>query len=379
MYQRLVAIIVAIGVILIPPVAQQQANAQQEECHTFLESSKMVCGSFLTYWKEHGSLAQQGLPITSVFNELSAIDGKTYTVQYFERAVFELHPENKPPYDVLLSLLGALDYQQRFPGGAPGQKPNEEAGSVLFKETGKRVGGVFLSYWQSHGGLMQQGYPISDEFQTRSPLDGKIYTVQYFERAVFELHPENKPPFNVLLSQLGTFQLRAKYPGGDPGINSVVPTPTPIQSTPYDAEEDARSHPSAPPPEQPVQHFLDRNPGTEQRKCVDVERHEIVRSGEFVAGDFRRYIDQWRPNMPSNEGKIWWVPLHQDKMGGLKVRAFSLDDSTVNRMYYFPMAASSREGRQFYPSGIPLPTAGRWRLVATSGPDWGCFDVTVGR
>ena len=33
-----------------------------------------------------------------------------------------------------------------------------------------------------------------------SDLDGKSYTVQYFERAVFELHPENQPPFNVLLS-----------------------------------------------------------------------------------------------------------------------------------------------------------------------------------
>jgi branched-chain amino acid transport system substrate-binding protein len=35
--------------------------------------------------------------------------------------------------------------------------------------------------------------------------------VQYFERAVFELHPENQPPFDVLLSQLGTFQNRQKH------------------------------------------------------------------------------------------------------------------------------------------------------------------------
>jgi hypothetical protein len=27
-------------------------------------------------------------------------------VQYFERARFEYHPENQPPYDVLLGLLG---------------------------------------------------------------------------------------------------------------------------------------------------------------------------------------------------------------------------------------------------------------------------------
>jgi hypothetical protein len=35
--------------------------------------------------------------------------------------------------------------------------------------------------------------------------------VQYFERAVMEYHPENKVPYDVLLSQLGTFQYKAKY------------------------------------------------------------------------------------------------------------------------------------------------------------------------
>jgi hypothetical protein len=39
-------------------------------------------------------------------------------------------------------------------------------------------------------------------------LDGKVYAVQYFERAVFEYHPENQPPYDVLLSHLGTFRYR---------------------------------------------------------------------------------------------------------------------------------------------------------------------------
>jgi len=49
---------------------------------------------------------------------VSVVDGKPYTVQYFERAVFELHPENQPPYDVLLSLLGALRYGEKYGGGS---------------------------------------------------------------------------------------------------------------------------------------------------------------------------------------------------------------------------------------------------------------------
>jgi hypothetical protein len=111
---------------------------------------------------------------------------------------------------VLLSLLGAFRYKQEYPNGAPGQVPNAGPGSVLFRETGKRVGGAFLKYWQEHGGLAQQGLPISDEFQEKSDLDGKTYTVQYFERAVFEYHPENTPPYDVLLSQLGTFRYKAR-------------------------------------------------------------------------------------------------------------------------------------------------------------------------
>jgi phosphate ABC transporter phosphate-binding protein len=47
--------------------------------------------------------------------------------------------------------------------------------------------------------------------------------IQYFERAVFEYHPENQPPYNVLLAQLGRFRYDAfyskpKYPGVDTKI-----------------------------------------------------------------------------------------------------------------------------------------------------------------
>src|SRR3954454_19551776 len=77
--------------------------------------------------------------------------------------------------------------------------------SRTFPETGKTVRGRFLRYWDEHGGLPQQGYPISGELQEQSETDGKPYTVQYFERAVFEQHPENAAPYDVLLSLLGTF------------------------------------------------------------------------------------------------------------------------------------------------------------------------------
>jgi hypothetical protein len=142
-----------------------------------------------------------------------------YTVQYFERAVFEYHPEKRPPHDVLLSLLGAFEYKKRYPGGASGQIPNNAPGSVSFPATGKQLGGPFLRYWQNGGGLAQYGYPISDEFRERSATDGKEYTVQYFERAVFEIHPEYAgTPHEVLLSHLGRSRFHEVYIAMLPGV-----------------------------------------------------------------------------------------------------------------------------------------------------------------
>lgn len=94
-----------------------------------------------------------------------------------------------------------------------------------FPETRQTVCGRFLRYWQENGGLRQQGYPISAEFRERSDLNGQTYTVQYFERAVFELHPENQPPNDVLLSQLGTFEYRRKYTAGTPPPAGQTPAP----------------------------------------------------------------------------------------------------------------------------------------------------------
>jgi hypothetical protein len=51
--------------------------------------------------------------------------------------------------------------------------------------------------------LAQFGFPVSEEFTERLE-DGQQYTVQYFERARFEYHPEYAgTPYEVLLGQFG--------------------------------------------------------------------------------------------------------------------------------------------------------------------------------
>lgn len=179
----------------------------------FPETGKCVGGTFLQYWEANGGLAQQGLPLTDEFDEVSPTNGKTYKVQYFERARFEHHPENKGQYVVLLGLLGMEQHKVKYAAADP---PVEAATAGTgecrtFAETGKKACGRFLDYWNKNGGLAQQGLPLTNTFWEINPTNGQRYEVQYFERARFEAHPENPAPYDVLLGLLGREQYLAKY------------------------------------------------------------------------------------------------------------------------------------------------------------------------
>ena len=75
--------------------------------------------------------------------------------------------------------------------------------SRTFPETGQTVQGRFLAYWEAHGGLALNGYPLSGEFMETLEADKPPYLVQYFERTRLEYHPENAAPDDVLLGQFG--------------------------------------------------------------------------------------------------------------------------------------------------------------------------------
>ena len=90
----------------------------------------------------------------------------------------------------VVGLAGAMLAAGLAGAISPARAAND---SFYFTQTRHTVSGAFWAYWQSHGGLAQQGYPISEEFQ-ESSADGKTYTVQYFERAVFESIPRTSHP-----------------------------------------------------------------------------------------------------------------------------------------------------------------------------------------
>ena len=73
----------------------------------FPQTGHNVPTDFYRYWSDGGGLAQFGLPLTESYMQRLE-DGKTYQVQYFERARFEWHPENPAPYSILLGQFGRM-------------------------------------------------------------------------------------------------------------------------------------------------------------------------------------------------------------------------------------------------------------------------------
>ena len=173
------------------------ASAATPRC--FAATGRCIAGVFLAYWEAHGGLARHGLPLSDEFTQTLA-DGRPYTVQYFERSRFELHPEHAAPDDVQLGQLGRALHPADPPDGPP-RGPGVQDG-FYFPETGHWVGGRFFDYWYTQGGLAQFGYPLSAALVERLD-DGNAYTVQYFERARLEYHPENLSPNDLLLGQFG--------------------------------------------------------------------------------------------------------------------------------------------------------------------------------
>ncbi len=92
----------------------------------------------------------------------------------------------------------------------------EFAASRCYTKTGYCVSLRFTTFWQAHGDLAINGYPISEEFI--ETLDGKDYAVQYFERARFEYHPEiADPQYQVLLGQFGR-----RIRPADPPVGAII-------------------------------------------------------------------------------------------------------------------------------------------------------------
>lgn len=205
----------------VHPLVSRAAPSTDPSQTYFDVTGHNVGPSFYGYWQSHGGLHRFGYPLTELFEEQSQVDGNTYLVQYFERGRFEWHPEYIGTEDeVLLGLLG-LELTENRQSEAP-FLPIEPFTStdelVYFPETGHSTSYRFLNYWQTNGGAMALGYPISEKYEEVSETDGTTHLVQYFERIRLEYHPQFEDPAEqIKLGHLGREVLinRGWLPGAE--------------------------------------------------------------------------------------------------------------------------------------------------------------------
>lgn len=161
--------------------------AQLTTVHFFPETGHYVRGEFLQFYRNvPDPRLVFGYPITE---QITSKDGKT--VQYFQRARFELRRDLPENQRVQLTPVGQALYQR-----ADQLNLGDISGCELFP-TGYSVCLAFLDFFKANGGAAQFGNPISPfEFHENQ-------IVQYFEKARFEWRADRPEGQRVVLTDLG--------------------------------------------------------------------------------------------------------------------------------------------------------------------------------
>jgi uncharacterized protein with LGFP repeats len=144
-----------------------------------------VKGAYRKAWELLGGQGSFGLPLNDAF--VRADDGRV--VQYFEAGALELRPgaENDPDFPYLdeaeqtRRLVTPIDLGSAYTAGRSFPPPESQpAEGRRFDETGYRVRGEFLSFYDAVSGRWRLGAPISPELT--EDIGGVPTTVQYFQR-----------------------------------------------------------------------------------------------------------------------------------------------------------------------------------------------------
>jgi hypothetical protein len=121
--------------------------------------------------------------------------------------------------------------------------------------------------------------------------------------------------------------------------------------------------------------------GTSERRCVDVGKANLARSGDFFAGPFALYQRDWPINRVHGGGKMFWQPVvgaRPDAPTNLVVRVYQLDGGHYSRVWEGqPITTLAPVSDMLLHSNIVLPVRGRWLFMATAAENWGCFVYTL--
>ncbi len=188
-----------VGAFKPNPPPDNLVNVQTQRF--FAPTGHFIRNKFLRFWLDKGDLPLFGYPISEEFTE------NGLRVQYFERAVFEYHPEYAGTKDeIQLRLLGSdaakgrteIEFAPTLPEALKIENGKPAPPTFYAAETKHNLSGQFLQYWKDKGGVSILGLPISEEFEENGRR------VQYFERYRLEIYPDfDDPIWEIVGSQLG--------------------------------------------------------------------------------------------------------------------------------------------------------------------------------
>jgi len=181
-----------LGAIVIMLVCSAcNAAALTSEVRCYIATGHTVRDDFLRTYDALGGLRSLGYPITEPLIQ----EGRT--VQYFEYARLEDHPDNPEGPIVKLSMLGERLGRRQPPLDAHTVPPSGIPSVRYYPQTGHSLNGAFLDFFDLYGGIRRFGFPISEP----SLVDGQL--VQDFQHIRLIWHARAVEGRNVTMEKSG--------------------------------------------------------------------------------------------------------------------------------------------------------------------------------
>jgi hypothetical protein len=184
--------VISLILIFVAGFGGQSMRAQSYQSAEYYEATgHYIRGEFLNaYHSVDNPQELFGNPITEAFPpDPTSSD----LVQYFEKARFVSHTDASGNQRIELSLLGSYLHRTGQPQAIIANSPACRS----FPQVAYQVCHAFLVFFDDNGGVAQFGYPISN----LEEHNGR--TVQYFERARLEWHPDLPLGKRMVVGNLG--------------------------------------------------------------------------------------------------------------------------------------------------------------------------------
>ncbi|MDW7982487.1 MAG: L,D-transpeptidase [Thermomicrobium sp.] len=258
----------------------------------FPQTGHTLAYGFLDFWLRNGDVPLFGYPLTEELSENGV------TVQYFERAVFEWHPDAPAEWRVQLRRLGVEATQGRTDRAFRAAPASMDPACRHVAETQHNLCYGFRWFWERSGGLRVFGYPISEELSE----DGVV--VQYFERVRLEWHPDRRGTADEFqVTRLGEWAARRSTTG-----TTRLPPPADVPAFAPELFPRAPSLVRTPLPGAPSQ----------EMKWIEVDLSaQVLRAWEFERLVFWTLVSTGLPQYPTPTGLFRVsVKLRYERMRG---------------------------------------------------------------